>query len=115
MKRGEVYIAEISPRSGSEQSGRRPAIIISHDSFNSTPNWRSIIVVPISTSANQARRGLTAVPINSGEGGLSHDSIALCHQVTTLDRGKLKQRLGELTAERLKEIENGLKSAMDIM
>ena len=61
MKRGEVYVADLTPRSGSEQQGRRPVIVLSHDAFNQAPNWRSIIVVPLSTSATQAKRGLTAV------------------------------------------------------
>lgn len=114
MKRGEIYIAELIPRSGSEQTGRRPVIIVSHDGFNQTPNWRSIIVVPLSTSNNQARRGLTAISLLQGEGGLPQDSIALCHQVTTLDRSKLKQKLGELSEDKMLEIENGLKAAMDM-
>lgn len=114
MKRGDVYVAQIFPRSGSEQSGKRPVIVVSHDSFNLTPNWRSIIVVPLSTSTNQARRGPTAILVDRGEGGLSQSSVALCHQVTTLDRSKLKQRLGELSSERMVDIEEGLKAAMDI-
>lgn len=61
MKRGDVYVADLAPRSGSEQQGRRPVIVLSHDAFNQAPKWRSIIVVPISTSATQAKRGLTAV------------------------------------------------------
>jgi mRNA interferase MazF len=114
VKRGDVYFAELSPRSGSEQAGRRPVLIISHDGFNQTPNWRSIIVIPISTSNNQSRRGLTAIIIEQGEAGLIQDSVALCHQVTTLDRSKLKQKLGELSDAKLLEIENGLKAAMDL-
>jgi mRNA interferase MazF len=46
MKRGEIYLANLDPRSGSEQKGRRPVIIVSHDGLNKTENWRSIIVVP---------------------------------------------------------------------
>jgi mRNA-degrading endonuclease toxin of MazEF toxin-antitoxin module len=76
MKRGEVYIAELVPRSGSEQTGRRPVIIVSHDGFNQTPNWRSIIVVPISTSNNQAKRSLTTILIKQNEVGLTQNSIA---------------------------------------
>lgn len=37
MKRGEVYLADLAPRSGSEQQGRRPVIVLSHDVFNQTP------------------------------------------------------------------------------
>ena len=40
MKRGDVYWADLTPRSGSEQQGRRPVIVVSHDGFNETPGWR---------------------------------------------------------------------------
>ena len=86
MKRGEVYWAALAPRSGSEQQGRRPVVVISHDAFNQTPGWRSIIVVPLSTSVAQAGHGPSAVLRSQGMAGLSQDSVALCYQVTTLDR-----------------------------
>jgi mRNA interferase MazF len=89
MKRGDVYWAVLSPRSGSEQQGRRPVVIVSHDGFNQTPNWRSVVVVPISTSSAQTKRGPTAVLLPAKSGGLTKTSVALCHQLTTLDRAKL--------------------------
>ncbi|HXE97216.1 MAG TPA: type II toxin-antitoxin system PemK/MazF family toxin, partial [Dongiaceae bacterium] len=101
MKRGDVYWASLSPRSGSEQSGRRPVIILSHDAFNQTQAWRSIIVIPLSTSTTQARRGPTVVTISAGSAGLPGESSALCHQVTTLDRAKLTDKIGELSAATL--------------
>ena len=112
MKRGETYIAELAPRSGSEQSGRRPVIVVSHDGFNQAPGWRSVIVVPISTSAAQARRGPTAVELAAGSGGLAKASIAICHQVTTLDRAKLIQRLGALDPPTLGRVNAGLTAAL---
>lgn len=115
MRRGDVFIADIVPRSGSEQSGRRPVVIVSNDGFNLTENWRSIIVLPLSTSTSQSLRTQTVVHIPSGEGGLFRNGSVLCHQVTTLDRKKLKQRLGELTEARMAEIERGLKAAMDMI
>lgn len=114
MKRGDVYLANLAPRSGSEQKGIRPVIVVSHDGFNQTSGWRSIIVVPISTSTAQARRGPTAVTLSKGAGGLNNDSVALCHQVTTLDRAKLTQRLGTLSQPLLHQIERGLKAALDL-
>ncbi len=114
MKRGEVYLADLLPRSGSEQQGRRPVIVLSHNAFNSAPKWRSIIIVPVSTSTTQAGRGLTAVALPQGAGGLKQASVALCHQVTTLDRAKLLQRLGELTPGLLQQVESGLKAALDL-
>src|SRR6185437_14796455 len=94
MRRGEVYWADLAPRSGSEQTGRRPVVVVSHDGFNQTPGWMSIIVVPVSTSASQARRGPTVVLLPAGATGLSKASVAVCHQVTTLDRSKLSKRAG---------------------
>ena len=114
MKRGEIYIADLQPRSGSEQRGRRPVVVISHDGFNQNPNWRSIIIVPISTSAAQSKRGLTAIYLSQGTGGLTQDSVALCHQVTTLDRAKLTTKIGELAPKIIEEIEEGLKAAMNL-
>ena len=114
MKRGEIYWADLMPRSGSEQQGRRPVIVLSHDAFNQTPGWRSVIVVPVSTSATQAKRGPTAVVLPQGVGGLPKESIALCHQVTTLDRAKLSQLVGELTPDQLRRVEAGLKAALDL-
>jgi mRNA interferase MazF len=114
MKRGDVYWADLVPRSGSEQQGRRPVIVMSHDAFNQTQGWRSIIVVPLSTSLAQAGRGPSAVLLPQRAAGLGKDSIALCHQVTTLDRSKLTQRIGELNSTELSQIEDGLKSAMDL-
>jgi mRNA interferase MazF len=114
MKRGEVYWADLVSRSGSEQQGRRPVIVISHDAFNQTQGWRSIIVVPLSTSAAQAGRGPSAVLLPQGTAGLSKESIALCHQVTTLDRSKLTQRIGELNSTELRQVEDGIKAALDL-
>jgi mRNA interferase MazF len=114
VKRGEIYWADLTPRSGSEQQGRRPVIVLSHDAFNQTQGWRSIIVVPVSTSSVQAKRGLTAVLLPQGAGGLKQESVALCHQVTTLDRAKLSQRIGELTSDQLRQVEAGLKAALDL-
>ena len=89
-------------------------IIVSHDGFNQTIGWRSIIAVPISTSASQVRRGPTIIEIPAGAGGLSKTSFAVCHQVTTLDRAKLTKRVGALPGDVLKEVELGLKAAMDL-
>ena len=114
MKRGDVYWAELVPRSGSEQTGRRPVIIVSHDGFNQTPGWRSVIVIPISTSLSQGRRGPTVIELSGGSAGLAKLSVAVCHQVTTLDRAKLTKRVGSLPSGPLREVEQGLKAAMDL-
>jgi len=114
MTRGEIYWAELVPRSGSEQTGRRPVIVVSQDGFNRTPGWMSIIVVPISTSASQGRRGPTVVELPGASAGLPKTSFALCHQVTTLDRAGLTRKAGTLPSEFLRKLEEALKAAMDL-
>ena len=114
MRRGEVYWADLAPRSGSEQTGTRPVILVSDDGFNQTEGWRSVIVVPVTTSIAQARRGPTVVEIPAGAAGLSKPSVAICHQVTTLDRAKLSRRIGILTPDLLERLAEALKAALDL-
>lgn len=114
MKRGDIYWANLIPRSGSEQTGRRPVVIVSHDGFNQTHGWRSIIIVPLSTSPAQRRRGPTAVLLPKGAGGLTKEGIALCHQVTTLDRIKLERRIGTLSTALMDQVDAGLKAALSL-
>lgn len=89
-------------------------MVVSHDAFNETPGWRSVIVVPISTSRNQAGRGPTAIPLPAGTAGLKKESLALCHQVTTLDRAKLTELIGEISGDALLTVGAGLVAAMSL-
>lgn len=114
MRRGEVYWASLAPRSGSEKHGTRPVVVVSHDSFNEAPLWRSVIVVPLTTSERQARRGPTAIEVPAGAAGLKKRGVALCHQVTTLDRSKLTRRVGKLSSDLMQSIRDGLLVAMDL-
>jgi mRNA-degrading endonuclease toxin of MazEF toxin-antitoxin module len=89
-------------------------ILVSHDGFNQTLSWRSIIVVPISTSSSQGKRGLTVVEIPGGAAGLPRTCFAVCHQVTTLDRAKLTKRIGTLPPDIVRAVEEALKAALDL-
>jgi len=114
MKRGDLCWAELEPRSGSEQKGRRPVVIISSDGFNDVPTWRSIIVVPVTTSSRQALRGPTVVALSGVGSVLSPNSIAVCHQITTLDRSKIDTRIGALSQAKMEAIEQGIRAACDL-
>ena len=115
MKRGDVFVASLRPRSGSEQRGTRPVIVVSHDAFNEVAGWRSVIVVPVSSSGKQSARGPTAVPIDGGVSGLARPSVALCHQVTTLDRSKLTRKLGALPRGDTARLNAGLMAALSLV
>jgi len=114
MKRGDVYWAVLQPRSGSNQHGRRPVVVISSDGFNDVPTWRSIIVIPITSSLRQALRGPTVVPVSRADSGLSQSSSAVCHQITTLDRSKIGKRIGRLSPAELHDVEQGIFAACDL-
>ena len=105
---------EVSDAELLEFASDQGLLIVSHDGFNQTPSWRSIIVVPISTAASQARRGPTAIALPQGAGGLPRVSVALCHQVTTLDRAKLNNRVGTLSPDLMTQVEAGLKAALHL-
>ena len=66
------------------------------------------------TSERQGARGPTAVHLPKGAGGMRRASVALCHQVTTLDRGKLVERVGSLTPEQISLVMKGLKAALEM-
>lgn len=74
-----------------------------------------MIIVPVSTSPAQAKRGPTVVPLPAGIGGLTKDSVALCHQVTTLDRNKLTSLLGALPEALLSDVGEALKIAQGLV
>jgi len=114
MRRGELYWARLVPRSGSEQRGRRPVVVVSSDGLNDVAAWRSIIVVPVTTSARQVRRAPTTVPLSATETGLPQDSFVICHQITTLDRSKFEARIGELSRETMWQVEAAIAAACDL-
>jgi mRNA interferase MazF len=89
-------------------------LVLMRENFLRVDRWRSIMAVPISSSPAQANRGPTSVVLPAGAGGLTSDSVALCHQLTTLDRGKFERRLGELSAEQLQQVEEGVLLALGI-
>jgi len=89
-------------------------VVLSNDGFNAIPTWRSVVVVPCSTSDKQRARGPTAVALKRGAGGLRKGSVALCHQITTVDRSKLVARWGALDVDELAAVEDGLRAALDL-
>lgn len=111
MKRGDIYMADLDPVIGSEQGGCRPVVIIQNDLGNRYAP--TVIAVPLTGSDGKPPLP-THAAIPAGEGGLWRNSIALCEQIRTLEKSRLKRRLGRLSPEWLKEVERALKASMDI-
>ena len=109
VKRGDVFWADLAPRSGSEQSGRRPVVVVSNDGFNprggvAVGHRRSTLHVSDAAAPRSDRdRG------PEGRGRLAAGSVALCHQVTTLDRAKLVTHVGELPTAIRERVDDALR------
>ncbi len=94
-RHGEVWLIDFGEPVGREQSGRRPAVVVSADGLNES-RAGVVIVVPITT----AHRGLpTHVEIDAGDSGLQEISYAKCEEVKSVSEQRLIARLGEVDVE----------------
>ena len=111
MVRGEIYMANLAPRSGSERQGRRPCVLVSHDAFTSNPKWMSVTVVPLTSSDRWLHPSPTTVLFQAGECGLPKACAALAHQVTTIDRTKvIVPSIGRLSPDKEVQIAAALRN-----
>ena len=88
-KRGEVWLAKLDPTQGSEQAGTRPVLVYQNDVVNRFTT--TLVTIPFTTNLRRA-----SVPscylVRRGDGGLTSDSVALCHQIRVLDKTRLQRR-----------------------
>ena len=105
VKRGEIYYADLSPVVGSEQGGVRPVLIIQNDVGNKFSP--TVIAAAISSSKNKAKLP-THVFVDTDGTGLKTDSIILLEQIRTLDKRRLKERMGEVSKPFMDEINHAL-------
>ncbi len=104
MRRGEIYLVALDPVVGSETGKTRPALVLQNELANrSSP---TVTVVPLTSRVGRVYPFQVRIP--AGEGGLGTPSKALCEQIRTVSRQRLRQRLGELSAQRLEEIRQAL-------
>ena len=105
-RRGEIWMLDWSPGRGSEQGGFRPGIIIQCDEGNLAPGARTTILVPLTT---QGRAFSFYIPLPAGPTtGLREASWANCTQVFTVDRSRLKTRLGQASQATLRAMGRSL-------
>ena len=102
IKRGEVWLADLSPVRGSEQAGVRPVLIFQNDAINAFTT--TVLVVPLTTNMRRAELPSCA-KINQGDGGLTSDSVALGHQMRAVDETRLMRRLGSVSGQTMMNVE----------
>ncbi len=105
IKRGELYYADLSPVVGSEQGGVRPVLVIQNDVGN---RFSPTVIVCAVTSQMTKAKLPTHIEFKRGEFGLPKDSVALLEQIRTLDKRRLKERLGSVSSEKMRFIDKAL-------
>jgi mRNA interferase MazF len=113
MKRGEIYDARLEPVEGSEQGGTRPVIVVSRDVINAYSPV--VLAVPCTTYRPQKTIYPTQVLIQSPNGGLSKDSLAMADQVRVLSKTRLIQLRGTLNQEIIQQLNQALIIALDLL
>ena len=111
VKRGDIFYADLSPVIGSEQGGIRPVIIIQNDIGNKYSP--TVIVAAITSQINKAKLP-THVEISSEEYGLNKDSVVLLEQIRTVDKKRLKERIGHMTERDMQKVEEALLISMGL-
>ena len=112
FKRGELYYADLSPVVGSEQGGIRPVLIIQNDIGNKYSP--TVIVAAVTSQINKAKLP-THIELSAEQYGLSKDSVVLLEQVRTLDKKRLKEKIGVLDYLKMKKIENAILISLGLM
>ena len=105
FKRGDIYMADLSPVVGSEQGGTRPVLIIQNDIGNKFSP--TVIVCAITSQMTKAKLP-THIELPSSLFNLPKDSVALLEQIRTLDKRRLREKLTSLSLTKMKEVDRAI-------
>lgn len=110
VRRGDIYTLDYGNPIGSEQGGRRPALIIQNDSGNL--NSSTTIVAAITSNLN--RQYPFQVRILASESGLPKDSVVMLEQLLTVSKSRLINKAGHLTATKMIEVDNAIRISLGL-
>ena len=105
VKRGDIYYADLSPVVGSEQGGVRPVLIVQNDVGNKYSP--TIIAAAITSQINKAKLP-THIEIGAEEYGLNKDSVILLEQIRTIDKQRLREKIGRLDDELMSTVNEAI-------
>ena len=105
IKRGDIFYADLSPVVGSEQGGLRPVLIIQNDVGN---RYSPTVIAAAITSRMGKAKLPTHIDIHADRVGLSKDSVVLLEQIRTLDKRRLKEKMGHLDGAVMAKINNAI-------
>ncbi len=105
IRRGDIYYADLSPVVGSEQGGIRPVLIVQ----NNVGNRFSPTVIAAAITSQQSKANLpTHISLHADSSGLAKDSVVLLEQVRTIDKKRLKEKMGTVDENSMNEINNAI-------
>ena|SRR5574344_637970 len=110
MIRGEIWWTDFGIPFGSEPGYRRPSVIVQNDSFNKS-RINTVLIVPFTTNLLLSEAPGNVL-VEKKESGLTKDGVVVVSQLTVIDRQRLIEKAGRLTASIMKEIEFGLKMVL---
>lgn len=105
VKRGDIYYADLSPVVGSEQGGWRPVLIVQNDTGNK--HSPTVIAAAITSQTGKARLP-THIELDAQSVGLSRDSVILLEQIRTIDKSRLRERMGKLDDTTMTKVDNAI-------
>ncbi|MBQ4543368.1 MAG: type II toxin-antitoxin system PemK/MazF family toxin [Clostridia bacterium] len=105
VKRGDMYYADLSPVVGSEQGGVRPVLIVQNDIGNKYSP--TVIAAAITSQINKAKMP-THIEINAESYGLQKDSVVLMEQIRTIDKKRLKEKIGHIDGDLMAKVDEAL-------
>ena len=105
IKRGEIYFADLSPVVGSEQGGMRPVLVVQNNVGN---KFSPTIIAAAITSQLEKAKLPTHISLPADKYGLSKDSVVLLEQIRTLDKKRLKEKIGELPTPVMTKVNEAL-------
>ncbi len=111
IKRGDIFFADLSPVVGSEQGGIRPVLIVQNDVGN---KFSPTVIAAAITSQQFKTRLPTHINVDAAVCGLSKDSVVLLEQIRTLDKQRLKEKMGNLPEKDMSRINDALSVSMGL-
>lgn len=112
VRRGELYYADLSPVVGSEQGGVRPVLVVQNDVGNKYSP--TVIAAAVTSKINKARLP-THIELSASVYGLVKDSVVLLEQIRTIDKRRLKERIGLLPPHMMDRVNDALLISLGFM
>ena len=105
IKRGDIYYADLSPVVGSEQGGLRPVLVVQNDVGN---KYSPTVIVSAITSKLSKSKLPTHIDVFAHQVGLAKDSVILLEQIRTIDKVRLKEKMGHLDDRVMNEVNDAI-------